>query len=201
MWFQSAFGDDLPKITPFRNTFGEGRPSRIELCRRERDALATDLQSVQSDAVKARGQIQELRQREFQIEQEFTNIKLENSRLQESKLDLARQLERSRKSIQEQRELDQAQIGLLQSKVGGLENTLSSIDGQKVQKDLAIMELSQSLRRVEHAISPPRPSIQTPGATPMMQSFGSSGAHSESGTVGPSRTRATAASAAASERS
>ena len=161
----------------------EAVTKRCQVMERERDALATDLQSVQSDAVQARGQIQELRQREFQIEQEFTNIKLENSRLQESKLDLARQLERSRKSIQEQRELDQAQIGLLQSKVGGLENTLSSIDGQKVQKDLAIMELSQSLRRVEHAISPPRPSIQTPGATPMMQSFGSSGAY-RSSTIG-----------------
>ena len=139
---------------------------------RDRDALSSDLQSVQTEASTLRNQVQELRQREFHHEQEINQMRLENSRLHEAKLDLARQLDRSRKNWDDQKHLEEAQIHLLQSKVGGLESTLSSYDNQTAQKDLAIMELSQSIRRVESAISPPRPGnnyniTQTPGATPL----------------------------------
>jgi len=139
---------------------------------RDREALSSDLQSLQTEASTLRNQVQELRQREFHHEQEINQMRLDNSRLHDAKLDLARQLDRSRKNWNDQKQLEEAQIHMLQSKVGGLENTLSSYDNQSAQKDLAIMELSQSIRRVESAISPPRAGnnysiTQTPGATPL----------------------------------
>lgn len=72
----------------------------------------------------------------------------------------------------------------MQSKIDGLEQQLTSDTQNGAQKDLAIMELSQSLRRVESAISPPRGGlhlpVQTPGATPMVtnSSYGVSSSYS-----------------------
>ena len=49
--------------------------------------------------------------------------------------------------------LGDAQKAMMQSKIEGLEQQLTNDSRNVAQKDLAIMELSQSLRRIESAIS------------------------------------------------
>ena len=87
-------------------------------------------------------------------------------------MEIGRKMEQLHTRLTEAQSVGDAQKAVMQSKIEGLEQQLSSDSRDVAQKDLAIMELSQSLRRVESAISPPRGGfdlpVQTPGATPMV---------------------------------
>ena len=162
----------------------QGLMERVTSMERERDSLVNDLQTARSELSSARNTNQEIRQREFQYQQEIDTLKRENSRLNESQMETSRKIGQLRTSLSEARSVGDAQKAVLQSKIDGLEQQLSSDTQSGAQKDLAIMELSQSLRRVESAISPPRGGlnlpVQTPGATPMISgsSFGTSSSYS-----------------------
>ena len=84
---------------------------------------------------------------------------------------LVAKMEQLRARLTEAQSVGDAQKAVMQSKIEGLEQQLSSDSRDVAQKDLAIMELSQSLRRVDQPFSPRGGfdlPVQTPGATPMV---------------------------------
>ena len=149
-----------------------GVAERLSSVEREKDSLLYELQANRTELTSARNSNQDIKQREFQYQQEINALKRENTRLQQIKSETGRKMEQLHTNLTEARSLGDAQKAVLQSKIEGLEQQLSSDSRNVAQKDLAIMELSQSLRRVESAISPPRGGpnfpVQTPGATPMV---------------------------------